>query len=156
MFASQVVKHAKKQKIDPRFVLAIMKQESSFRSNAKSPAGARGLIQLVFDTAIKYKDEAGYRNLSPDDLYSPEINVAIGSIYIRELKNEFDGMYEAIAASYNAGEDNSARWLSRTRPREPGVFAAEVGFAETKNYVFKVMNNYRVYRELYDENLNRK
>lgn len=156
MFTSQVVKHAKKQKIDPRFVLAIMKQESSFRANAKSPAGARGLIQLVFDTAIKYKDEAGYRNLKPDDLYSPEINVAIGSIYIRELKDEFDGMYEAIAASYNAGEDNSARWLARTKPREPGVFAAEVGFAETKNYVFKVMNNYRVYRELYNENLARR
>ena len=156
MFAPQVVKHARKQKIDPRFVLAIMKQESSFRANAKSPAGARGLIQLVFDTAIKYKDEAGYRNLKPDDLYSPEINVAIGSIYIRELKDEFDGMYEAIAASYNAGEDNAARWLARTKPREPGVFAAEVGFAETKNYVFKVMNNYRVYRELYDENLQRR
>jgi soluble lytic murein transglycosylase len=156
MFATQVVKHAKKQKIDPRFVLAIMKQESSFRANAKSPAGARGLIQLVFDTAIKYKDEAGYRNLKPDDLYSPEINVAIGSIYIRELKDEFDGMYEAIAASYNAGEDNAARWLARTKPREPGVFAAEVGFAETKNYVFKVMNNYRIYRELYDESLNRR
>jgi soluble lytic murein transglycosylase len=133
-----------------------MKQESSFRANAKSPAGARGLIQLVFDTAIKYKDEAGYRNLRPDDLYSPEINVAIGSIYIRELKEEFHGMYEAIAASYNAGEDNSARWLNRTRPKEPGVFAAEVGFAETKNYVFKVMNNYRVYRELYNENLTRR
>jgi soluble lytic murein transglycosylase len=114
------------------------------------------LPSMLPPEAIKYKDEAGYRNLSPDDLYSPEINVAIGSIYIRELKNEFDGMYEAIAASYNAGEDNSARWLSRTRPREPGVFAAEVGFAETKHYVFKVMNNYRVYRDLYDENLNRK
>jgi soluble lytic murein transglycosylase len=156
MFAPQVLKHAAKNKIDPRFVLAIMKQESSFRANAKSPAGARGLIQLVFDTAIKYKDEAGYRNLKPDDLYSPETNVAIGSIYIRELKDEFDGMYEAIAASYNAGEDNAARWLARTKPHEAGIFASEVGFAETKNYVFKVMNNYRIYRELYDENLRRK
>ncbi len=156
MFTPQVIKHAKKNKIDPRFVLAIMKQESSFRANAKSPAGARGLVQLVYDTAIKYKDEAGYRNLQPDDLYNPEINVAIGSIYIRKIKDEFGGLYEAVAASYNAGEDNAARWLNRTKPKEPGVFAAEVGFAETKNYVFKVMNNYRVYRELYDENLKRK
>ncbi|MBA2378781.1 MAG: hypothetical protein H0V76_04325, partial [Blastocatellia bacterium] len=45
------------------------------------------------------------------------------------------------------------RWLNRTKPRDPGVFASEVGFAETKNYVYKVMNNYRAYRELYDENL---
>lgn len=156
MFSAQVLKHSAKQKIDPRFVMAIMKQESSFKANAKSPAGARGLIQLVFDTAIKYKDEARYPALKPDDLYDPETNLAIGSIYIRELKNEFGGMYEVIAASYNAGEDNALRWLARTKPREPGIFASEVGFAETKNYVFKVMNNYRVYRELYDENLNRR
>ncbi len=156
MFRTQVLKHAKKNNIDPRFVLAIMKQESSFRANAKSPAGARGLVQLVYDTAIKYKDEAGYRNLQPDDLYDPETNVAIGSIYIRKIKDEFGGLYEAVAASYNAGEDNAARWLARTNPKDPGLFAAEVGFAETKNYVFKVMNNYRIYRELYDENLNRR
>lgn len=156
MFSPQVIKHAKKNKIDPRFIMAIMKQESAFKANAKSPAGARGLVQLVFDTAIKYKDEAGYRNLQPDDLYNPETNLAIGSIYIRKIKDEFGGLYEAVAASYNAGEDNAARWLDRTKPKDPGLFAAEVGFAETKNYVFKVMNNYRVYRELYDENLNRK
>lgn len=154
MFRTQVLKHAKKQNIDPRFVLAVMKQESAFRPRAKSPAGARGLVQLVYDTAIKYKDEAGYPNLSPDDLYSPETNLAIGSVYIRELKNEFGGLYEAIAASYNAGEDNAARWLARAKPKDAGIFAAEVGFSETKNYVFKVMNNYRAYRDLYDENLN--
>ena len=133
-----------------------MKQESSFRPAAKSPAGARGLVQLVYDTAIKYKEKAGYPRLQPDDLYSPSTNLAIGSIYIAELKDEFGGMYEAIAASYNAGEDNAARWLARSTPKEPGVFASEVGFAETKNYVFKVMNNYRVYRELYNEDLSRR
>lgn len=156
MFSTDVLKYARANKIDPRFVLAIMKQESSFKPAAKSPAGARGLVQLVFDTAIKYKDKAGYPSLQPDDLYTPAINLAIGSLYIAELKDEFSGMYEAIAASYNAGEDNAARWLARSKPKEPGVFASEVGFAETKNYVFKVMNNYRVYRELYDENLNRR
>jgi len=155
-FSFDLVKHSKKHKIDPRFLLAIMKQESSFRSNAKSPAGARGLLQLVFDTAIKYKDEAGYPNLKPDDLYSSSVNIAIGSVYVSKLKDEFDGMYEAIASSYNAGEDNTARWLARTSPKDPGIFASEVGFAETKNYVFKVMNNYRMYQMLYDEDLNKR
>ena len=154
-FKLQVMRHAAKQRIDPRFILAIMKQESSFRPTAKSPAGARGLIQFVFDTAIKYKDEAGYPRLQPDDLYDPETNIAIGSIYIRKIKDDL-AVYEAVAASYNAGEDNAARWLNRTKPKDPGLFAAEVGFAETKNYVFKVMNNFRVYRELYDEKLNRR
>lgn len=155
-YRTELLQSAKKFKIDPRFVLAIMKQESSFKAAAKSPAGARGLLQLVFDTAVKYNKKAGYPVLQPDDLYKPAINIAIGSAYIGALKNEFGGLYEAIAASYNGGEDNAARWLNRTKPKDPGIFAAEVGFAESKNYVFKVMNNYRVYRELYTEDLNRR
>jgi soluble lytic murein transglycosylase len=115
-----------------------MKQESSFKPSAKSPAGARGLLQLVFDTAVKYNKTAGYSDLHPDDLYRPATNIAIGSAYIGELKKEFGGMYEAIAASYNGGEDNAARWLNRTKPKDPGIFAAEVGFAESKNYGFTV------------------
>jgi len=155
-FRDDVLRESKKRKIDPRFVLAIMKQESSFRPGVKSPSAARGLLQLVMDTALKYNKKAGYPNLQPDDLYTPSINIALGCEYIADLKTQFGGLNEAIAASYNGGEDNAARWLNRSKPKEPGIFAAEIGFAETKNYVFKVMTNYRVYRDLYDENLNRK
>ena len=156
MFRSEILAAAKPRKVDPRFVLAIMKQESSFRPGAKSPSAARGLLQLVFDTALKYNKKAGYANLKPDDLYVPGTNIAIGCEYIADLKKEFGGLYEAIAASYNGGEDNAARWLNRTKPKDPGVFTSEIGFAETKNYVVKVMTNYRMYRDLYDEDLNRK
>jgi soluble lytic murein transglycosylase len=152
-FRAELVREASRYKIDPRFLLAIMKQESTFRPNAKSPAGARGLLQLVFDTAVKYNKKAGYPNLQPDDLYQPGINIAVGSAYIADLKAQFGGLYEAIAASYNGGEDNAARWLNRSKPKDPGVFAAEVGFAESKGYVLKVMNNFRAYRELYTEDL---
>ncbi len=153
LYRADLLKYAKSKNIDPRFVLAIMKQESSFRANAKSPSAARGLLQLVYDTAIKYNAQSGFPNLQADDLYQPSVNIAIGSTYLADLKNQFGGLYEAIAASYNGGEDNAARWLNRSTPKEAGVFAAEVGFAETKNYVFKVMNNYRVYRALYTEDL---
>lgn len=156
MFRTELLNASRKFKVDPRFLLAIMKQESSFRSDAKSPAGARGLLQLVFDTAIKYKSPAGFPNLQPDQLYSPSINISVGAAYIADLKSEFGGLYEAIAASYNGGEDNAARWLNRSRPKEPGIFTSEVGFAETKNYVFKVMNNYTTYKQLYTESLERR
>lgn len=156
MYRAELLRSAKSLKIDPRFVLAIMKQESSFRANAKSPAAARGLLQLVFDTALKYNKKAGYANLNPDDLYQPSVNIAIGMVYIADLKDEFGGLYEAIAASYNGGEDNAVRWLNRSKPKDAGIFTAEVGFAETKNYVYKVMGNYRVYRELYTEDLIRR
>ena len=156
VFRQEVLAAAKPRHIDPRFVLAIMKQESTFKPGAKSPSAARGLLQLVFDTALQYNVKAGYANLRPDDLYIPRTNIAIGCEYIAALKVEFGGLYEAIAASYNGGEDNAARWLARSKPKDPAIFASEVGFAETKNYVFKVMNNYRAYRDLYDENLVRK
>jgi soluble lytic murein transglycosylase len=155
-FQTHVIREGKKRGVDPRFLLAIMKQESSFRSGAKSPAGARGLLQLVYDTAIKFNKKAGYPNLRPDDLYDPATNIAIGAEYIKFLKDEFGGLYEGIAASYNGGEDNALRWLNRSKPKDPGIFTAEIGFAESKNYVYKVMTNYRIYRELYDENLNRR
>jgi soluble lytic murein transglycosylase-like protein/TolA-binding protein len=156
LYRNELMRHAKSRGVDPRFVLAIMKQESSFRANAKSPAAARGLLQLVLDTALKYNKKAGFPNMKDDDLYKPEVNIAIGSLYIAELKKEFNNLYEAVAASYNGGEDNALRWLNRSNPKDPAIFTSEVGFSESKNYVFKVMGNYRVYRELYTEDLIRK
>jgi soluble lytic murein transglycosylase len=156
VYRDELLKNARIRRVDPRFILAVMKQESTFRPGIKSPAGARGLLQLVFDTAVKYNVEAGIATLEPDDLYRPSVNIAIGSVYISELKDEFGGLYEAIAASYNGGEDNVARWLDRTKPKDAGIFASEVGFAESKDYKFKVMNNYRAYRDLYSDDLTRR
>ena len=153
-YKAEVLQYSRAKKIDPRLVLSLMKQESTFRPGVKSPSAARGLLQLVMDTALKYSKKAGFPNLQPDDLYQPRINIAIGCEYIADLRDQFGGLNEAIAASYNGGEDNVARWLNRSKPREPGIFASEVGFSETKNYVFKVMTNYRIYKEIYDENLN--
>jgi soluble lytic murein transglycosylase-like protein len=154
-FKTELIRFAKSRNIDPRFVLSIMKQESSFKANAKSPSAARGLLQLVMDTALKYNKQCGLPNLQAEQLYQPEVNINLGTFYIAELKRQFS-IYEAIAASYNGGEDNAQRWLNRSKPKENAIFTSEVGFSESKNYVFKVMNNYRVYRELYTEDLRRK
>ncbi len=155
-FRFQVVSEAKKRGLDPRLVLAIMKQESQFKPLAKSPAAARGLLQLTIDAAQKYAAPAGLKSVTDQSLFQPATNIAIGSEYISQLSRLFAGLAEAIAASYNGGEDNVARWLGRTNQRDAGVFTAEVGFSESKNYVFKVMSFYRAYRQLYDANLNRR
>ena len=149
----QILREAKKQGLDPRLVLAIMKQESRFKPDAKSPSAARGLLQLTIDAAQKYGDRAGVRNLTEDSLYRPDVSIAVGCEYLGELSRMFAGLPEAIVASYNGGEDNVTRWLARSNQRDEGVFAAEVGFTETKNYVFKVMSYYRAYQQLYDSNL---
>ncbi len=133
-----------------------MKQESQFKPNAKSASAARGLLQLTLDAAQKYAKRAGVNHLTEDSLYVPGTSIALGCEYLSQLSRMFAGLPEAIAASYNGGEDNVARWLARSNQNDEGVFASEVGFSESKDYVFKVMAFYRAYRQLYDANLKRR
>ena len=155
-YREAILREASRRKVDPRLVLAIMRQESGFRPRAKSMAAARGLLQLTIDTATKYAAHVGLNNLRDEDLYRPETSILLGSAYLSELSRQFPGLPEAVAASYNGGEDNAARWVKRAGQRDPGVFTAEVGFDETKNYVYKVMANYRAYKQLYTADLLRR
>ena len=155
-YAFQILSNAKKRGLDPRLVLAFMREESRFKPNAKSPSAARGLLQLTLDAAQKYSKHAGINNLTEESLYRPEVSIAIGCEYLGQLSRMFAGLPEAIAASYNGGEDNVTRWLARSNQNDDGVFTAEIGFAESKGYVFKVMSYYRVYRQLYDASLKRR
>ena len=155
-YRSAILSAARSRKLDPRFILALIRQESVFKPLAKSPAGARGLLQLTIDAAQKYASNAGMGGVQENELYQPETSIRLGSEYLAELSGMFPGLLEAIAASYNGGEDNVARWVRRARQKDPGVFTSEVGFDETKAYVQKVMNNYRVYKQLYTPELVRK
>ena len=155
-YRQAIVSAAKARKLDPRFILALMRQESVFKPFAKSPAGARGLLQLTLDTAQKYAPAAGFNSLGENQLYQPETSIMLGAEYLEHLTQMFPEMLEPVAASYNGGEDNVARWLERAEHKDRGVFTAEIGFDETKGYVQKVMSNYRVYRQLYTADLIRK
>ncbi len=155
-YRQAILSAAKARKLDPRFILALIKQESVFKPLAKSPAGARGLLQLTMDAAQKYAPAAGFNSVRESQLYQPETSIIVGAEYIEHLGTLFPGMLEPIAASYNGGEDNVARWLQRAKRQDPGVFTSEVGFEETKGYVQKVMANYRVYRALYTADLIRR
>lgn len=155
-YRQAILSAAKARKLDPRFILALIKQESVFKPFAKSPAGARGLLQLTMDAAVKYAPRAGINSVRENQLYQPETSITVGAEYLEHLTQLFPKMLEPVAASYNGGEDNVARWLERAKHKDPGVFTAEIGFDETKGYVQKVMANYRVYRQLYTPDLIRR
>ncbi|HEX5884914.1 MAG TPA: transglycosylase SLT domain-containing protein [Pyrinomonadaceae bacterium] len=155
-YRQAILSAAKTRKLDPRFILALIKQESVFKPFAKSPAGARGLLQLTIDAAQKYGPAAGLNSLRENQLYQPDTSIMVGAEYLEHLTKLFPQMLEPVAASYNGGEDNVARWLKRAKQQDPGVFTSEVGFDETKGYVQKVMANYRVYRRLYTPDLIRR
>ncbi len=155
-YRQAILRSARPRRVDPRFILAIMRQESVFRPLAKSPAGARGLLQLTIDAAKKYASTAGLDSLRESDLYRPETSILLGTEYLAALERQFPNLLEAVAASYNGGEDNVARWVRRAKHKDPGVITAEIGFEETKGYVQKVMMNYRAYQQLYTADLMRR
>ncbi len=155
-YRQAIISASKSRKLDPRFILALIRQESVFKPLAKSPAGARGLLQLTMDAAQKYGPAAGLNALRENQLYQPETSIMVGAEYLEHLTKLFPQMMEPVAASYNGGEDNVARWLERAKRSDPGVFTSEVGFDETKGYVQKVMSNYRVYKRLYTADLIRR
>jgi soluble lytic murein transglycosylase len=139
--------------VDPRFVLAIMRQESRFRADAKSVSAARGLLQFIPTTANKIAAELGIQNFRQDDLYNPRIAVLFGSQYMGNLFKLFPEMPQAVAASYNGGEDNVARWVARAHSNDPDRYVIEIGYTQSKDYVFKVLSNYWTYQKLYNEQL---
>lgn len=155
-FADDVLRYSRRYGIDPRFVLAVMRQESRFRPDARSNASARGLMQFITDTAAKIAGETGRASFRPDDLFDPGTSILFGSKYISNLFKLFPNQPEAVAAAYNGGEDNMKRWVGRANSRIPERYVPEIAFGQTKEYVYKVMSNYRIYQAFYDENLNLK
>ncbi|MEJ7860668.1 MAG: transglycosylase SLT domain-containing protein [Pyrinomonadaceae bacterium] len=155
-YQESLVKYGLEKKVDPRFLLSIMRQESRFRADVKSYAAARGLMQFISTTSDKIASELRRENFKQDELYTPSTAILFGSHYLSNLFRLFPKQPAAVAASYNGGEDNMLRWLSRSKTDNPDRYIPEIIFTQSKDYVYKVMANYRVYQMLYDENLNKK
>ena len=110
-------------------------------------------MQFTHPQALKIAKELGWTYFSDDELYSAENSIALAAQYLADLNARFPGQTEAVVASYNGGEDNVKRWLARAKSNDPERYVPEIVFGQTKDYVTKVMANYRVYQQLYDEQL---
>jgi soluble lytic murein transglycosylase len=152
-YADALLKYAPPRNVDPRYVLSIMRQESRYRADVKSNAAARGLMQFISTTANRIAGQVGRENFLQDDLYDPPTAVLFGSQYLSNLFKQFPAQPPAVAASYNGGEINMARWLARSKTDSPDRYVPEIVFSQSKDYVYKVMANYRVYQMFYDETL---
>ena len=155
-YADSLVKFAEPRNVDPRFVLSIMRQESRFQADIKSFAAARGLMQFVSRTSNQIAGELGRENFKQNELYYPPTAILLGSQYLSNLFKIFPNQPQAVAASYNGGEDNMERWLARSESDDADVYVSEILYPQSKDYVFKVMQNYRIYQMIYDEAVNRK
>lgn len=139
--------------IDPRLVLSLARQESRFNPTVKSGAAARGLLQFIAETAEKLAGEEGITNFELDDVYEPETAVRLAVRYVADLLKLFPNNPQAVAAAYNSGEQGVERWIFRARSADVDRLTAEVALPETKDYVAKVLSNYRAYQLLYTQDL---
>jgi len=139
--------------VDPRFVLSIARQESRFQADAKSVAAARGMMQFIASTANDIAAQLKMQKFQQDDLYNPDTSIRFGSQYLANLFQQFPNQPQAVAGSYNGGADNLTRWIARSRANEADRYVPEIGFSQTKDYVYKVVANFWNYQRLYDAKL---
>lgn len=133
--------------VDPALVYAHTLQESGFRTNAVSPANARGLMQLLPGTAA---DLGTNYNLPSDDkaLFTPENNLALGQQFLKELadKSQTNGLLPKVIAAYNAGPTPVGRWNQEIQDQgDPLLYIESIPYSETRAYVGIVMRNYWMY-----------
>ena len=152
-FRESLLKHATTRGVDPRFVLSIARQESRFQPDAKSVAAARGMMQFIPATASDVATELKLAKFEQDDLYNADTAILFGAQYLSNLFKLFPDQPQAVAGAYNGGADNLARWIARSRSNEPDRYVPEIGFSQTKDYVYKVLTNFWTYQRLYDSQL---
>ncbi|HTO52518.1 MAG TPA: transglycosylase SLT domain-containing protein [Myxococcota bacterium] len=136
---------------DPALVWAIMREESAYRAQVSSPAGALGLMQLMPQTGGRVAGELGLSGFVTERLYDPETNIRLGTYYLRSLFERFDGSRALTIASYNAGPEAVGRWLEKNAQAKPDAFVESVSYGETRRYLRRVLRSYRVYQLLYGD-----
>jgi soluble lytic murein transglycosylase len=127
-------------------IYATMRQESGFRPEVVSRAGAVGLMQLMPDLATKLAGRPVTRTM----LRTPETNIALGLEEMAALAGQFNGVYPLSIAAYNAGSSRVRRWLKESRRMELDRFVERIPFNETRNYVRRVTTHYARYSYLDD------
>lgn len=134
--------------VTPELIYAIMRQESAFNPRARSPADAFGLLQIIPQVAAKTAPIANVAFKEPTDLYDPQTNITVGSAYIRELWDKYNGQFILTVASYNASEHAIANWVKKRFNGDPLEFIEDIPYSETQDYVKTVLRNLILYKGL--------
>lgn len=151
-YENYVEQYSKQYNVDKYLIYAIIKAESNFNENAESAKGAKGLMQLMENTAkdIIKKDEE-FKSIEENissKLLEPQINIALGVKYISNLMEKYKNVELSLVA-YNAGSGNVDKWINEGIIEEDGSNIEKVPYKETNNYVRKILRDYEIYKELY-------
>ncbi len=133
--------------VDPYLLMGITRRESAYNPEAVSPAGARGLMQVMPGTATQLAGQLGISDPGPYGVLDPELNIRLGSTYIRDMLDRYRGNRLAAAAAYNAGPSRVDRWLADA-PEEFDLFVESIPFRETRLYVQAVLSYRAIFESL--------
>ncbi|MBN8530543.1 MAG: lytic transglycosylase domain-containing protein [Alphaproteobacteria bacterium] len=142
--------------VEPALMAAFIRQESGFNPLAGSPAGAQGLMQIMPDTARFLTTRHASLSHGRGSLTDPEYNLSLGQAYLGHLMEESKAGTNLffLAAAYNAGPGNLARWIEQTPHHDdPLLFIESIPYPETRNYIEQVMANYWVYQQMSGQRL---
>ena len=148
-YTEYVKKYANEYGVDEYLIYAIIKAESNFEPNAESHRGAKGLMQLMYSTAEDISKRIGIE-LNEDNILEPDININLGTKYISMLIQKYNNINLALAA-YNAGSGNVDGWIEKGTLKSDGSDIENVPFTETNNYVRKILRDYEIYKNIYEE-----
>ena len=149
-YREEAARVARELDLDPRMILAVARQESTFRADIRSRSGATGVMQLMPATAkwlAKVDDRISAD--APKNLESPAYSVRLGGVYLKRMIERSGGNWIYALASYNAGPGNCDKWRKKYPNADTDAFIEVIGFDETRDYVKRVLANYATYRSLY-------
>ncbi|WP_229768585.1 lytic transglycosylase domain-containing protein [Tissierella pigra] len=150
-YKSAIVKYSNEYNLDPYLVASIINVESKYDKNAISSKEAKGLMQIAPQTGQWAGEVLGIENYNAEMLFDPEVNIRIGTWYLNNLFTEFNGDLDLVLAAYNAGSGNVSKWLDNEEYCRDGVTLSVIPFKETKDYLVKIQDNYKVYSSVYKE-----
>lgn len=143
---------SEKYGLDSYLVYAVIRTESKFKEKAVSEAGAKGLMQLMEETASECNEKGGFGYNIPEDIFDPEVNITLGCYYLNRLIEGYGGDISLAITAYNGGTGNVKKWLSDSELSDGDGGLLDIPFEETKGYVDKVLLTYNKYKEIYSEN----
>jgi len=141
-------KAAKNTKLPLSFLYAIARQESAFNTHARSWADAFGLLQVTPEKAKSLSKKYNITYNGIEDLFTPKINLPLGSLLLKELTKRTSGEFISVVASYNAGRAPVKRWYKTRFRKDPLEFIERIPYRETQNYVKLIFRNYTIYSSL--------
>lgn len=152
LYWEPIQRYSRQNQQNPFLVMALIRQESAFERVAVSPAGACGLMQLLPSTGEELFRQVGQDAFGRNLLFDPEVNISLGTRYLAQLLERFQGNLPLALAGYNAGPEKVQGWLKQSPGRDDEEFIENIPYEETRQYVKSILRNLFIYQKIYPEN----